>query len=504
MGHGIPPQKKEVASVWPDEMGEEDRLAMLKAHWPDTYTELMSMTDAERKQGLKNVKIYFDRKIRLKEAAEATTQGTAATTTTKPPLDDDVLEYWGNHYLERAGTALKSKYGYVTKAQQSLYARKALHDSIPGRYDGSTSTYQWSTPWKEDAKAAEDEVTIVLKTDQDKTMYRDEYWIPKHRQNLKGPNGEEVTTEQIVAHYDKNINPTEATLDRDHELCSRFSVFQNNPLTTTTNGKIFEYDTLTNAQLEMVKEMKAIADEGGTEAEIKQKWDEKFGKQAMPEVKITDKAVSFFNPLPGCIMTGEMPDGTVVTYSCTDTRMTTTGQASAPTRRELMVDTSGPNPFYINEEELESAKDWESIKTAYDQLEKERKAREATTKAEEAATKATAAKAAAREKARLKVLPSTNGADSLLTIPKKKVPETTGSGTADETTSGDKTSKTNDPITSWNGHKMQKWLRPAEPSEANAGQMFGRLRSYANTRYQLSKKYPELGEHYWAMMEAAS
>jgi hypothetical protein len=204
---------------------------------------------------LKKLKEKMDTYAQLKKmVSEATTtQGTAAT---KLPVDRYVLGCWGNYFWDRVTKAILSECGYITEEERSRYTRKALHDFIPTRYDGSTKTFVWPEPWKEDAKAAADKVTVALRTDEDKVLYRDEYWIPKNMPTLKGPNGEEVTLEQVVAHYDKNVNLKEVTLDRTHELCSRFSVFQNNPIQPTTNAKTLEFDALTDAQLMRLKEMK--------------------------------------------------------------------------------------------------------------------------------------------------------------------------------------------------------------------------------------------------------
>lgn len=345
---------------------------------------------------------------------------------------------------------------FVTAEDRDKLVRQALHDHISENYSGSLNDLEWPEPWKEKAKAPST-LTFKLWTDEDRKTHREDYWLPMNKDSLRDRQGNVPTIEEARTYYDKIINPKQVTLDCTDDIWSKFSALAPKQ-TTAAKGNTYSFDTLTQDQLTMLKAMKAMEDEGGTQAEVEQRWQETFATRAMPEVKITDTAVTFYNAQPGTIMTGEMPDGTVVTHSCRDTEKSTAGQGSAVTRQTKTVDTSGRNPLY-HKSNPELANKWNSIRTEHDKREKKRKQDE-----KEAAQTAATAKAAAAKEARIRPVAAKNGATSLADVPTRD------------------TTKGTDCLT-WNGLDIAEWQKNGRDttklSEAAATSLYNRALTLA-------------------------
>jgi hypothetical protein len=366
--------------------------------------------------------------------------------TQKQPMSQFVLR----HYAEELKTKFKkiahNGEGGCSEAFIESAVRGAMQGYLGDVYDGSVATTQWESGWEAQAKPPETVITVALDKE-DKGTYKT-HWISTMK--LKIPDATAEMNAALAAHFDENCDTATVELTPAHPLWSKYSHYE-------PQRKAPDFETLDKEYLQRMRDEEAtILAAGGTEKEVHEAWDKKYG----PIIDEGGNYVSFANINRNGTYKGKMGDGTEVIY--------TRGPAPNP-HQKLTVDMSslGMNPLCATSESM-AREDAENAKTCWAMLatcEQNKKIVEA----ERAARKA----AVAKWKATPRPLPSKNGATSLSDMPEIDI-------------------STN---LSWSGSNMSEWTTGAtDVTEENARNIVARILTESKVSHLLGEKFPALSK----------
>jgi hypothetical protein len=449
-----------------DDFPMEKKTALAK----ETYmaaggTEEGWQTELKEPYGMRKLVSTARGKFKKEEDAKrATTSGEETKVEPLPTLDHFSVINEAKTIQTEVYRALSRVNGAI-EPDVTKYTLLLLPERLKKKYTGSLKDLQWPEGWRDKVKApSDDDVTGLLRGKEEEKLYED--WRVRNHTLVKG-DGTKVTEDEARKHFRQKPWNGFATFKRSDPICSQLTNFRKFATTTAPP----EFERLTEKDLELVKEMKVIADKtaegGGTEADVKNALDEAFGPRATTGPK------HVFFPNAAGTMTGTMGDGTVVTMTC---------GSPPPSTRQVIVDTSAANPFLLDDPDGEIKKEWDVIFAASTEVKKQ-------VAAEEVAAQEAMTKAITKQKAKLKLMPSKNKATDLLSIPKTVTVDSSATTTSPTDSSPSK------PVTSWNGYDELTWASSGQPvTKDNGKQALNRLLMDRNIRHLLGQKFPELGE----------
>jgi hypothetical protein len=451
-----------------DDFPMEKKTALAK----ETYmsaggTEEGWQTELKKPYGKRKMVSTARGKFKKKEDADrATTSGEETTVKVLPTLDKFAVIHNVKELMPFVRGTLASV-GGATKPDVIKYTLSLLDEYLDKNYAGSLKDLQWPEGWRKDLKPpSDDQITGLLRGKEEKKLYED-WRVRNAKDTITKRDGTEVTDADAREYFRRKPGNGYATFKRSDPICSQLTNFRKFAKTTAPP----EFEKLTEKELERVKEMNIIANKttegGGTEADVKNALDEAFGSKPA-----TGPRHVFFPNAEGT-MTGTMGDGTVVTMTC---------GSPPPSTGQVTFDTAAANPFILDDPDGKIKKEWADIEAAATEVKKQ-------VAAEQVLEQEAMKKAMAKQKAKLKLMPSKNKATDLLTIPKTATVDSSATTTSPTDSSPSK------PVTSWNGYDELTWASSGQPvTKDNGKQALNRLLMDRNIRHLLGQKFPELGE----------